>query len=75
MLRRWPVAGAWILLFSVVLLFIPHVGRAEEVTVPVGLQAELLVKVADYDRHFVQRADDRVHVLLLTKPGNVESAQ
>src|SRR5215471_10352962 len=48
---------------------------AEEVAVPVGLQAELLTKVAAYDRNFAARAGDRAHVLILTRPGDAESVR
>jgi len=48
---------------------------AEEVAVPVGLQAELIAKVAAYDKSFAARAGDRVHVILLTRPGDAESVR
>src|SRR5262245_39034542 len=46
---------------------------AEEVSVPIGLQVDLLVKVAAYDRNLPPRAGDRVRLAILTKPGNAES--
>jgi hypothetical protein len=48
---------------------------AEEVLVPVGLQAELVAKVARYDKNFAARAGDRAHVLILTRPGDAESVR
>src|SRR5262245_36040928 len=48
---------------------------AEEVLVPVGLQAELVAKVAAYDKNFPARAGDRVHVLILTRAGDAESVR
>jgi hypothetical protein len=42
-------------------------GRGEEVAVPVALQAELVAKVAAYDRNLAARAGDRVHVLIVVK--------
>ena len=48
-------------------------GHAESVTAPVGLQAELLAKVAEYDRNFGARAGDRARVLLVTQPTNADS--
>ncbi|HVY48094.1 MAG TPA: YfiR/HmsC family protein [Minicystis sp.] len=48
---------------------------ADEVAVPVPLQMQLLAKVAGYDRNLPARAGDRVHVLVVTRPGNVESAR
>ena len=50
-------------------------GRAEEVALPIALQVELLVKVASYDRNFQQRAGERGKVLIVTKPGNGDSAR
>jgi hypothetical protein len=43
---------------------------AAEITVPVPLQADLLEKVAAYDRNLPARAGDRVVTLLLVKPGS-----
>lgn len=40
---------------------------------PVGLQAELLAKVAPYDKNFAARAGDRVHVLVVTRAGDADS--
>lgn len=47
--------------------------RAEEVTVPVGLQAELLAKVAAYDKNFRARAGDVARVLVVVKSGDGDS--
>jgi hypothetical protein len=52
-----------------------HLGRAEEATLPLAIQVELLVKVASYDRNFQQRAGERVRVFIFTKPGNGDSAR
>jgi hypothetical protein len=46
---------------------------AEEVPVPVDLQAELFVKVASYDRSLAARAGDRVRVLVVSNPDDDES--
>ncbi len=48
---------------------------AADVTVPIRLQAELLAKVASYDRNFAERTGDRVRTLLLVKPGDHESSR
>jgi hypothetical protein len=48
-------------------------GRADEV--PLDLQAELLAKVAGYDKQFAARAGSEARVLLLTREGNAESAR
>jgi hypothetical protein len=50
-------------------------GRAEEAVLPIAIQVELLVKVASYDRNFQQRAGDRAHIFIFTKPGNGDSAR
>jgi hypothetical protein len=71
--RRWSI-----MLFATlaaVLAFSEHRGRAELVAVPIELQAELLAKVAAYDRNMAARAGDRVQVLLLTNTTDTESAR
>ncbi len=40
---------------------------------PVNLQAELLAKVAGYDKNLKARAGDRVRVLLVEQPGDADS--
>lgn len=63
------------LLLIVWLSLVSGRARAEESTLPVALQVELLVKVASYDRNFVQRAKDRVKIVIVTKPGNGDSGR
>lgn len=66
--------AGWLL--SVVVLavvFVAHDASAEDAPVPVALQAELLAKVAAYDRNLASRAGDRVRILLVNKPGNDDS--
>lgn len=53
----------------------PLLGRAQEAALPVGIQAELLAKVAAYDRNFLPRAGERAKILLLVKPGNSDSSR
>jgi hypothetical protein len=67
-------ALARLMLLLVVIVAAPS-SAAEEVAVPVGLQAELLAKVAAYDKNFASRAGDRAHVLILTRPGDAESVR
>jgi hypothetical protein len=57
------------------LLTMVRVGGAEQVVVPLELQAELLAKVAAYDRNMAARAGDRLQVLLVAKPSDAESAR
>lgn len=47
--------------------------RAEEVAVPVARQADLLVRVAAYDRSLPARAAGTVRVLLLSNPDDADS--
>jgi len=49
------------------MLLTPRVSRGDEVAVPIALQAELVAKVASYDRNLAARAGDRVHVLIVVK--------
>ncbi len=47
--------------------------RAEEVAVPVARQAELLVRVAAYDRNLPARAAGTVRILILTNADDADS--
>lgn len=49
--------------------------RAEDVAVPVSLQAELLAKVAAYDKNLASRAGDKARVTILQKTDSAESAR
>lgn len=51
----------------------PSRAKAEDVTVPVALQVDLLIKVAAYDRNFSRRAGQMVTTLVVTKPGDSDS--
>jgi hypothetical protein len=48
-------------------------GATQSVEVPVRLQAELLAKVAAYDRSFAARAKGRALCFVVVKPGDAES--
>ena len=50
-------------------------GRADQVAVPIELQAELLAKVAAYDRNMAARAGERIQVLLVTNGNDPESTR
>jgi hypothetical protein len=71
--REGITRRGWLLLLVAASSFFPRVSDAEDVTVPVTLQAQLLAKVAEYDKNFAARAHDKAHILLLTKPGNADS--
>jgi hypothetical protein len=49
--------------------------RAEEVAVPPRLQAELLARVAAYDKSFARRAGDAARVLLVARASDNESTR
>jgi hypothetical protein len=48
---------------------------AEEVSVPVSLQIDLLLKVASYDKNLRRRAGDRVLVAVLVNPRDADSGR
>jgi hypothetical protein len=61
------------MLVAAAMTFGQHWARAQFVTVPIELQAELLAKVAGYDRNMHARAGERVQILLLTNGSDSES--
>jgi hypothetical protein len=61
-------------LFAAILAF-ARPDRADEAVVPPGVQAELLVKVAAYDRNFAARAGARAQILVVSKAGDDDSAR
>jgi hypothetical protein len=73
MTSAWSRAVALGVIAALLTLVSPS--GADQVVVPLELQAELLAKVASYDRNMPARAGDRVHVLLVTKPSDAESAR
>src|SRR5262245_48422116 len=70
--RRWVNVGLLAALFELVV-----VGRvyAGDVQVPFVLQASLMAKVAGFDRNFAARAGNKAVVLLVTAPGDTDSAR
>jgi nanoRNase/pAp phosphatase (c-di-AMP/oligoRNAs hydrolase) len=59
------------------LIILGHAARvgAQDVTVPVSLQMELLLKVASYDKNLKERARDRVRVAVVSKQDDADSAR
>lgn len=51
----------------------PAIARADQVVVPAELQADLIGKVAAFDRNFSVRAAGRALVLIVTRAGSAES--
>jgi hypothetical protein len=70
-----PWSRAWALGLVAALLTLVGPSEADQVVVPLELQAELLAKVASYDRNMSARAGDRLQVLLVTKPSDAESVR
>ncbi len=52
---------------------VPRAVAADEVAVPLPVQADLLAKAAAYDRNFGARAGAVVRDLLIARPGNILS--
>jgi len=73
MARAWSRAAA--LACVAALLTMVRPGGADQVVVPLELQAELLAKVASYDRNMSARAGDRLQVALVTRPSDAESVR
>jgi hypothetical protein len=48
-------------------------GLADEVALPAASQIDLLAKVVNYDRNFRARAGARARIVLMVKPGDVDS--
>src|SRR5262245_8482523 len=63
----------WAFACAALVLSLTRAADAEQVVVPIDLQAELLAKVAGYDKNLAQRAGDQLRVLVLTKKGNADS--
>jgi hypothetical protein len=55
--------------------FLVPAATLADAAVPYALQAQLMAKVASYDRRFRERNGGKVLALLITKRGNAESAQ
>src|SRR4051794_20801665 len=68
--RRTFVIGA-----AASTLSAPRIVHAQEVAVPITVQAALLAKVAGYDKNLQQRANDKVKVLLVRKAGDGDSGR
>jgi hypothetical protein len=68
------VRAARILAAIVTALATARPARGDTATVPLGLQVELLSKVADYDRTLPGRAEGVVRVVVVSRHGVAESA-
>jgi YfiR/HmsC-like len=74
---RWSVRVGALRWFCAMLVILSHAARvgADDVTVPVSLQMELLLKVASYDKNLKQRAGERVRVAVVFKQDDADSAR
>lgn len=63
------------LLLALAALLVTSRAGAEEVSVPVSLQIDLLLKVASYDKNLRRRAGDRVLVAVLVNPKDADSGR
>jgi hypothetical protein len=59
-LAAWVVSLAWI-------------AEAQEASVPASVQAELVAKLASYDKNFATRSGDRVRIMIVTMRGDADS--
>lgn len=76
MVATWgqrTLAGRRALFAGVASTVIARSVRAEGPNVPIRLQAELLAKIAGYDRHFAARAGERAAVLIAVVPRDSDS--
>jgi hypothetical protein len=74
---RWP--GGALLIVILLCAFssglVPRRSWGEDLTVPARVQAELVGKLASYDRNFIDRAGPKVVIAILAKPSEVDSAR
>jgi hypothetical protein len=69
-----PLLPWWLWLSFYCTCFAGRVG-AEDASVPVSLQMDLLLKVASYDKNLKERAHDRVRVAVLIRQGDADSGR
>ena len=66
---KWPVCTAAL----AVLALSSDLAHAEDVAVPISLQAPLLARVAAYDGNLTSRAGDHVRVFIVMRAGDPDS--
>jgi hypothetical protein len=70
--RTWP----WLwLTVALAVVCLPGRGVAEDVSVPISLQMDLLLKVASYDKNLKERAGDRVRIAVLLRQEDADSGR
>jgi YfiR/HmsC-like len=65
----------WLAILLSVWTFLATPARAEDLTVPAQIQAQLIAKVAPYDRNLVERAGERVVIAIVDRPSEVDSSR
>lgn len=70
LIPRWAKLTA---LFALFALLLTTPGSAHNMSVPTGAQAELLAKLAGFDRNFAARAGGKAVILVAAMPGDAES--
>lgn len=68
-------SGVWRALVAAAVALFASVASADDVTVPVSLQLQLLARVATYDRSFAAQATAPAVVLVVVRRGNAESSR
>jgi hypothetical protein len=73
--RRIPPWVRIACLLAAIALVLTSRGNAQSMSVPTDAQAELLAKLAGFDRNFAARAGNKALILLVEMPGNAESSR
>jgi hypothetical protein len=68
--RRWLCS-----VLALAVAGLPVRGLAEDVSVPIPLQMELLLKVASYDKNLKERAGERLRVAVLLRQEDADSGR
>jgi len=72
-----PRVLSWLRQLCVVFCLVCYTlrGAADDVTVPIPIQIDLLLKVASYDKNLKQRARERIRVAVITKQDDADSGR
>jgi hypothetical protein len=71
--RPFPRWARLVVAFVAMALLLTSRGSAHNMSVPTGAQAELLAKLAGFDRNFAARAGGKAVIVLAAMPGDTES--
>jgi hypothetical protein len=70
---RTPPRGLLALVAALLIMMMSSDVSADSVSVPIALQAELVAKLAEHDRHLAERAGDRVRIAIVAKKDDPDS--